>query len=1594
MLRANRGIAGNTYKWIGTRERKGSSAGLWIRLDLTDLMSLWGAKVDSGEIDSMIAHKSKKMIHSPDTRHKKPDWLSLASPRIFKRVTPLLLLACSCHATEFVVTTEDDETYEGGTLAAETDDGNGLSLREAIALANQNGGAPNSGEVDGDTITFSSLFLVAPSLELTTGDELLITDDVLIDGAGLIGNATIDGALMTRLFNIDTSVAEGDAAVVLSNLSLQNGTADNGGAIKNNGLLTISNSEFTSNVAAGGEGIPGSGGAIFNDAGGKLTISATTFASNRANRAGGAIEDNSGGTEGFDLMLTDVVFTGNNAGVAPATAAPGNGGAIHITGTGSAMITGGSATGNIAAREGGAFWNDKGVTTLSMTMIATNTASGPAADDGGGGIFNNGGTLNVSGASLSGNIADGLSGSGGGIFSTDGAVTISDTEISGNVANRAGGGLEVIAGNLDLINVTLGGDESTDGNIAGPSESANPGNGGGLHISAETTTNISGGSVAFNSAAREGGGLWNQTGSTMTLTGGVTVSDNSATGAAADDGGGGIFNNGGALLINDTDGAVTIARNVASGAAGSGGGIFNFTGGTVELTGTILSQNVANRAGGGIEEASESEAALVLTNVILTENNAGVAPANAAPGNGGGIHVSGSGGVSITGGEISANVAASEGGGLWNGSGPMSVSGSIISSNIASGNDADQGGGGIYNLSGSLTIDQMTTLSGNIADGTAGSGGGILNDVGGEVFITSSALSGNRANRAGGAIEDNSGEGVGITLTDTTMQANLAGTAPAVAAPGNGGALHISGAGSAVITGGLVTENFAAREGGGLWNSVGTMSIDGTMISLNEARGAELHDGGGGVFNNGGTVVINNSAVISGNLATGALGSGGGIQNLTGGVIMVSSSTITGNQANRAGGGIEDQSALESGFAIMLNDVELSMNNAGVDPAVGAPGSGGGLHVSGVGSVWMNGGTVSENVCASEGGGLWNGVGTLTVFGVGFSDNIASGAGADQGGGAIFNAGGTLNVFSSSLSANIADGASGSGGAILNDAGGVTLVAASDFTGNIANRAGGAIEDNSGAGLGLSLTNNSFTANNAGVAPAAASPGNGGAVHITGAGNSNITGGSVTGNLAAAEGGGLWNGTGSMTIRSVDFTGNIASGSPADQGGGALFNAGGLMDVGDGCVLTGNIADGASGSGGAILNDGAGTLLVARATLSNNISNRAGGAIEVTGGTTTSLELCTITGNSTGEAPGNGGALHISSSGSVTVVSSDVSGNTAANEGGGLWNSGAGSLIVESSGILGNQAPDGGGLFNQAGGGITSVSNTTVAGNMAANGAGLQIEGGTMSLLNVTLAANAADTMGGGANVAGGALAVVNTIVADNSSPVGPDVAGAVSMASFSLLQDPTDTTGITDAVDGNIVGVSALLTPLADNGGLTQTLRPLSTSPVVNSGSNAAASGISFDQRGSGFDRLVAGTVDMGALEVFTLNYAGWADMNFTEATPLELRGPNDDPDMDGLENSLEYLTGMSPEQADANPFQLVVSKGMIGLTYPRLKNVPNDADVFETSTDLTIWTEATDPAPTRVSMSNSATLETVTLSVPNGDEPRLFGRLNVTAN
>ncbi|WP_412069295.1 right-handed parallel beta-helix repeat-containing protein [Rubrivirga sp. IMCC43871] len=823
------------------------------------------------------------------------------------------------------------------TLADEVVDDSNCSLREAVQAANTDKvvDACVAGQKGPDSIVF------APGLSNGTvvfkSGAIAVTDTLSIDGTtSSTSRIALDGNLFFQIFVVrevltveDLELRRGRAArggavfvadsakfaatnvSFLRNEAFGNAATDGGGAIYNDGGdVDLRSTDFQVSNASG---TSGSGGAVFNN-GGTLAVQLSLFLRNEANRAGGAIESR-GGTTTLDRVTFDQNEAGSN---------PGNGGAFHISEGGSATIDGGTVTGNVASSEGGGFWNNTGTMTIVGTTFTDNEASGASADNGGGALFNNGGRMVLTQVTVTGNSATGAAGSGGGVFNAGGELVVSRSTISDNEAQRAGGGIEDAEGEVAIVQSTF----LNNGVAIG----ANPGNGGAVHSGAGELT-IVGGRFEGNSAV-EGGAIWtsgelvisdnlndlpsNLTPVTLPTITDPVITNNEATGDDSDQGGGGVYATAAALVTITNS---VISANTASGTAGSGGGVFSagdLTIRTAEVTG-----NVANRAGGGIEDAGGT---VDLEDVELTDNSIGTA----APGNGGGLH-SGGGNVSITRGVVTGNTAV-EGGGLWT-SGSITINGGAgpgdpdgngvdngrddngdnrrdddddavdgardeytsIADNVATGAAAGTGGGGIYVETGGAVSVRYATIEDNAASGASGSGGGLLVADGASARLTFADIVGNTAKRAGAGIElfDDSATSNAVGETSLTLRKSTVDDNEIVEAmPGNGGGIHAGGAASILIQQSTISRN-DAREGGGLWVAGGvSATVQQSTVSGNTAA-----DDGGGIYDDGGAAV------------------------------SLASTTVLQNIAGMEGGGLVSQGATFS-----LNNTIVARNSAATNP--------------------------------------------------------------------------------------------------------------------------------------------------------------------------------------------------------------------------------------------------------------------------------------------------------------------------------------------------------------------------------------------------------------------------------------------------------------------------------------------------------------------------------------------------------------------------------------------------------------------------------------------------------------------------------------
>jgi CSLREA domain-containing protein len=243
------------------------------------------------------------------------------------------------------------------TKTADTNDGvcdADCSLREAIATA-----------AGGDTIGFDAA-LAGTTIHL--GDELMLLQQVIIDGSSLTsriaisGDSDQNGSADLRVFHI----ANG-AVATLKGLIITRGRGGNGGGLLNDGTATIIDCVFSANVA------DFFGGAIRSTAASTLTITGSTVADNSAFDGGGIFSSS-------QLTVTASTFSGNSV--------PTNiGGAIFSEGP--MTITNSTFSGN-SANFGGAIYS-----TASQT-IRNSTFSGNIAlfgGNSGAGIFQDSGTL-------------------------------------------------------------------------------------------------------------------------------------------------------------------------------------------------------------------------------------------------------------------------------------------------------------------------------------------------------------------------------------------------------------------------------------------------------------------------------------------------------------------------------------------------------------------------------------------------------------------------------------------------------------------------------------------------------------------------------------------------------------------------------------------------------------------------------------------------------------------------------------------------------------------------------------------------------------------------------------------------------------------------------------------------------------------------------------------------------------------------------------------------------------------------------------------------------------------------------------------------
>ena len=330
----------------------------------------------------------------------------------------------------------------------------------------------------------------------------------------------------------------------------------------------------------------------------------------------------------------------------------------------------------------------------------------------------------------------------------------------------------------------------------------------------------------------------------------------------------------------------------------------------------------------------------------------------------------------------------------------------------------------------------------------------------------------------------------------------------------------------------------------------------------------------------------------------------------------------------------------------------------------------------------------------------------------------------------------------------------------------------------------------------------------------------------------------------------------------------------------------------------------------------AGVATISGTTITRNSAQYSGGVIVLGSGEATITDSVVSYNDSTADYGGVGGGITVG--GRATIVNTTVQGNVARGGmdyggfGGGI--AVGGTATISGSTIAGNSATSGGeygpgapfdgpglggGVFVSSSG-VAFITNTTISGNDANRGGGV-LNSGEVTIVNSTVTGNTGrrdtDTYNGYVDTqpgrggglysgypACGLTTLRNTIIAGNTAADGgpeamivpqADCTPTVNRDSFNVFGHSGNaglvgfTKGATDVVPS--AGLAAILGPLANNGGPTQTHALVANSPALDLAPNAscAAAPVSgVDQRGAprnanGKGGATASECDAGSYEL-----------------------------------------------------------------------------------------------------------------------------------
>jgi hypothetical protein len=948
---------------------------------------LYGCNTAAGDkglafVGSLAALSGQDVAASDDRTGASGDWDLEIKVGSIEAAPALALPSDDAYAHDLAILTVTtnldtgaDVTF-GANLAADTSDGSGLSLREAI----------NWAASSGDTVTFNAGMTVTLAAgQLTLAKSLTIDGDIDNNGSADI---TIDANYRSGVLSVNAGQTVSLDGLVITKGRVS-GTGGNGGfgaagsmgaGISNAGNLTLQNVSVTVNAASGGGGGGGvsssfyggggGGGGGFGGIGGGHGGSAGPGIGTLGGGSGGAGSGGYGG--GYDAThmggrggsttggaggvgvsyysnggngataSNGSISIGGGGGGAGWDAVGGSGGnaagGIYVATTGTLAVIGSSSiTNNIGAGGGGGGGGGYG----------SNASNGGSGGRGVGAIWNRGTVLITAAnfASMSGNA--GASGAGGaelGVGTTglsptavnliynDGGVLntayVANAapvigNVSGNSVNWAGVGLSVApdtGANASLTDTELGALNSGNGNWSGGSLAVQR---SGTAISADTFGfNTSGALFTVSGSTLQSSGL---TFATFTNTSGVLTINFTSSGTAAT-----------TALVNDVAQRIDYRNDMPSGDATLR---FTLSDGTTNTTADVT----------------------VASDTIYVTNTADTATINIANG------VSFSEAVAIAAADASGSqtlVISSALAGQTVSTSLASSLGESLTLDLDSASGATLSGGTLSIGSGfSLTATNGSGDTATIATTLSGAGGLIKAGTGTVTLSATNAHTGATTVSAGTlsvATDSNLGSGAVTLAAGSTLALTGASTIDNAIALGGTATVDTSAnatlSGNITGAGGLTKAGASTLTFSGTGSHTGATSVNaGSLLvngalsassSVTVASGATL--GGSGsissntTVNSGGTLSPGNSPgtlTLNGNLTmasgstlaieiNGSTAGSGYDQVVVNGAVDVSGATLSATQAYTAGSG--------DSYTIIVNDAADSVTGTFTGLAEGA----------------------------------------------------------------------------------------------------------------------------------------------------------------------------------------------------------------------------------------------------------------------------------------------------------------------------------------------------------------------------------------------------------------------------------------------------------------------------------------------------------------------------------------------------------------------------------------------------------------------------------------------------------------------------------